>query len=196
MLKYIITTKCKKQCPYCITKNIQVDEYPDLQAIPYLLRNASVTTNSKEIMLTGGEPTNNWYRFFMITGFCNMIFDKVFLTTQNVDMLSINLCQRIDAITFSLHERVTDPPKVEVSTPIYASILAVQFYQDLPERLKKLGYAGLTINEEQREGFYFNESIVQEFPNFSLKINKRGHCMKDPILLPDLTLINDFTPYL
>ena len=76
-------------------------------------------------------------------------FNKVFLTTQNgaiLNELSNDLASEFDAITFSLHDGVYNPSPVQIQTPVYASILAEQFYQDLPQKLYRLGYSGITVN--------------------------------------------------
>lgn len=191
MIKYLITSECNRKCEYCITKNIHQKECEDCEKIIDVL----MQFRNEHIMITGGEPTLS-ENFGFITMSAKMINKHIYLTSQNPEVLkrdSINMYY--DAVTFSLHD-YKNVPKVEIDIPVYASILSDKFFQDLPRVLRQLGYAGLTINEEQREGCYFNDSIVQEFPGFSLKINRKGNCMDDTMILPDLTVINDFTPYL
>lgn len=195
MIKYMLTSKCNRNCEYCITKNIQKEECLDLVKIKKTLNQFK----GQDIMLTGGEPTLA-KQFLPRLELIKEIAGKVYITTQNKNMLRPEVNRRVkkyfDAITFSLHTEINQPPKVEVDVPVYASILAEQFYKRLPLKLKMLGYAGLTINEEQRTGTWFNEVIVEQFPKFSVKVNRKGHCMNEIIILPDLTIINDFTPYL
>lgn len=190
MLKYMLTNKCNRKCEYCITRNIHCEEELDLEKVQKILWKLRIE-GQEDIMITGGEPSlsKQFETKLLIAG---LIFFRVYITTQNKKLLKEKI-DWIDAITFSLHGE--EPIKVEVDTPVYASILDSQYYRELPRKLKELGYSGLTINEEQRGKETFNEEIEQ-IENFSIRINRRGKCMNETIILPNLQVIKDFKPYL
>ena len=58
MIKYMLTTKCTRKCPYCITRNIKTKEVECSLQLSKLFAKLKIKyPNEKEIMLTGGEPT-------------------------------------------------------------------------------------------------------------------------------------------
>jgi len=192
MLKYMLTNECNRHCSYCITRNIHCEETTSLSRVQKVLWKLRLQGN-EEIMITGGEPTlSKLYSLKLLTA--GLIFTRVYITTQNKKMLKErDEMHFIDAITFSLHGE--EPIKVEVDIPVFAAILDEQYYKGLPMKLKKLGYAGLTINEEQRGKKTFNE-LLSNIKDFSIRINRLGKCMDETIILPDLKIIHDYTPYL
>jgi hypothetical protein len=188
MLKYMLTTRCNRNCDYCITRKVKCEEVTDLIAVERKLR--ELRQEHEEIMLSGGEPTIS-KMFYEKEIMARKIFNKVFITSQNPNILKEK--NRFSAITFSLHDLRIYP--IENNATVYGSILDQQYSKDLPEKMKLAGYKGLTINEEQRG----TKTFTEELPNisdFSIKINRRGKCIHDTILLPNLRVIEDFTPYL
>ena len=146
----------------------------------------------KDIMLTGGEPfASQLYPHYKQLAL--KYFKGVHLTTSNLHCLQYDEMNYFKSITISLHNR--RPLKVYAQTVVYASIMSWEYFMELPRMLQKLGYAGLSINEEQRNGGEFN-ALMPDIEGFSIKINRRGHCMDSTIILPNLEVINDFTPYL
>lgn len=199
MIKYLLTKNCPRKCTYCISRNIHQEESYDLAKVNTIYSELAKTDDS--IMFTGGEPTIAEL-FIEKIFLASLKFKHLYLTTQNIKIFDNKWVKLFSAITFSLHD-IHEWKKINIfeftykyQIPVYASILDNNFYQDLPEQLINNGWAGLTINEEQREGHRFNDSIVQEFPNFSIKINRKTQCRNDTMIMPDLTIINDFTPYL
>lgn len=196
MLKHILTSNCNRKCSYCIARNIHQEQKADLKIVEEVYK--SLSQNHKEIMLTGGEPLMARH-IVEITELARKHFSKIYLTTQNELALYYSICFKMfDAITFSIHD---DPARYKVlnGAKVYASVMAEKYFYDLPYILKYNGFSGLTINEDQRGYKVFNECLIHaepEIEEFSFKINRRGHCMKECIILPDLSLINDFTPYL
>lgn len=147
----------------------------------------------REIMLTGGEPT--MARFFLAyVNMARQVFPKVFITTQNEWVIQdYHLENTFDAVTFSIHDEVI--PEVRNNSIVYASILADRYRPILASRLKLLGYSGLTINEEHRGTDVFSQE-VPHVKNFSIRINRRGKCLDEEMILPDLTVITNFLNYL
>lgn len=197
MLKHMLTTACPRKCEYCITRNVHAREERDLGQIEKVYRGLS--QRHREIMLTGGEPT--LVKNFRDTiGLAIHFFSKVYLTTQNPVMLKPgNGARFFDAITFSIHDEkiptVEYPTSGQTDLKVYAAILAKRYTSALPYDLKHAGYNGLTVNEDQRD----TKSFEEWFPmikDFSFRINRHGKCMNETIILPDLTVINNFTPYL
>lgn len=194
MLKYAITSACPKSCEYCIMRSVDRREERNLSKVRTVLELWRAHDN--RIMLTGGEPTisSQFSAKYLIA---RELFDEVYLTTANVYAFTENL-PWFDAITFSAHNLsdVELIPSLSLMTQtIYVSILAGQYRGYLPSFLHSMGFAGLTINEEQRAGEPFNKAIPRS-SGFSIKINRKGYCMDETIILPDLEVIHDFRPYL
>jgi hypothetical protein len=195
MLKHILTAKCNRSCGYCISRNVHQEEQHGVRGVVdrYMEFHKK---GHREIMLTGGEPTMAKF-FLMYVSFARQIFDRVFITTQNPEMLSNdNLWlngKTFDAITFSIHDAIV--PEVTNGATVYASILDARYKAGLAEELKAKGYSGLTINEEHRGTAIFNEPLP-EIEGFSIRINRRGKCLDEPMILPDLTTIDNFKEYL
>jgi len=144
-------------------------------------------------MLTGGEPSRA-HMFSFYVSMAHQIFDRVFITTQEPFLIQHpHYDDQFDAITFSIHDAIV--PEVRNSATVYASILDARYKPELVNELVSKGYKGLTINENHRESAVFNE----EFPTvngFSIRINRRGKCLDEPMILPNLTTIENFKEYL
>ncbi len=193
MLKHMLTTACPRSCEYCITRNIKADESRDWDAINKLYIDFKAQGHT-EIMLTGGEPTsaNDFYHRAYLAG--NHF--NVHMTTQNPEMISREMNDWVfDSIVYSLHDGLKDEKVGLKKCRVYGAILDEQYVPELPVRLKEQGFSGLTINEEQREGVTFDEELP-EIEGFTIRINRAGHCMDETIILPNLTVITDYTPYL
>ena len=199
MLKYMLTTKCNKKCPYCITRNVKAKECHDVGQITQVLESFSKVF--KDIMLTGGEPSKA-IAFIPIVNLAYTLFKNVYITTKNPAVLGFS---GFKAITLSLHDP-TISPRTTTTRPVYAAIMADEYTQRLPEALREKGYSGLTINEDQRPSTYTATSppFIDLIPdtwklkhaNFSIRINRKGKCMDETIILPDLKVIHNFRPYL
>lgn len=197
MLKHMLTTKCPRSCEYCITRNVKAKEAvgPEADVATCELYEKLYREGHKEIMFTGGEPTSAKGFVYHVLN-AKARFDRVHMTTQNEEILSSDAALMFDSIVFSLHDGYTGQ-KVTNGAKVYASILADQYSTKLVTSLMAAGFAGLAINEEQREGSPFDEyQLPRNLKTFSFKINRRGHCMNETIILPDLRVITDFTPYL
>ena len=197
MLKHMLTTRCPRRCKYCITRNIKADDCNHLGAITEVYKEM-ISQGHTKIMLTGGEPTSaNDYAFKVDLAY--KWFDEVHMTTQN--RLMINSTYRVmndkyfTSIVYSMHDGLTNEQVCLQQTPVYGAILDSQWYPRLPHELMTRGFAGLTINEEQREGKPFKVKLPK-LKDFSIRINRIGHCMDETIILPNLQMITDFTPYL
>ena len=171
MLKYILTTRCMRECSYCITKNLKAKEvYSDYKLIQAFCLAAS-HAGFENIMLTGGEPTLFEY-FHRVERLAFTFFDKVYLITANPEVLNTPSVY-IEAVTFSMHDRASTKLLAESGNTTYASILQYLYTPELPLKLKKQGFSGLTINEDQRGNTPFTESLP-EIENFSIRINRKG----------------------
>ncbi len=193
MIKHIITTKCNRKYTYCITRNVEVKQNLDFNSVMNIYYKMGQEDSS--LMLTGGEPTlaDN---FLSCIYLANWYFDNVYLTTQNPEILSNDFKGLfLNAINFSIHD-LKNIPTVNIKVPVYASILDHLYNPKLIEELKALGYSGLTINEEQRKGKKFVAKLPRSTKKFSIRINRKGKCLKDKMILPDLTVINSFEKYL
>lgn len=187
MIKHILTTAC----PYCITKNV-----PAIEPRPALIDEtyaALAAQGESEIMLTGGEPTLD---FELLTACLNAgrrYFQDVHLTTANPRFLGHWIAKFFDSIVYSHHDR--EPwalPFVGPSVRAYLAVLADQFHQGLVAVAHASGFSGITVNEEQRAGERFEAEVLAPCPGFSIKINRRGHCLDQRILLPDLSIKENF----
>ncbi len=171
MLKHIITTKCNKNCSYCITKNVKNKDFNfdnDCDKVMPLYHKLS--KEHKQIVITGGEPTehNNWYAFLT---YASMAFKEVCITTQNESVLSNSIVPlAAKSIVFSIHNQDFKKFKINIDIPVYAAILAEQYIPGMEKVLKKNGFSGLTINEEQRNGKSFTKKI-NPLKGFSIKSN-------------------------
>lgn len=193
MLKWMLTSNCNRNCEYCIVRNIKEKETTDEFKVMKTLR--ALRRKHSRIMLTGGEPSMA-IQFYEKLSLARYIFPEVYITTQNPKVLYDWKCS-VNAITFSLHD-LKSIPHILLCSPtskIYASILDHQYSDSLARDLAFHNYSGLTINEEQRNGKEFKIKLPK-IPDFSIRINHRGKCLDEDILLPNLKLINDFRPYL
>lgn len=189
MIKHIITIRCNRKCSYCITKKLKIRQKNSLKHLRAIYMYESLFDD--ELMLTGGEPTlATNFKWNVYYG--NYYFKKIYLTTQNPKVLSDNENNNFfNSISFSLHT-LKDIPEVKLKIPVYACILDNLYNPNLIKKLKALGYSGLTINEEQRNG----KKLPRSTKKFSIKINRRGKCLNDRILLPDLTVTNGFKKFM
>lgn len=190
MIKWMLTNKCNRRCNYCITGNVDMKEEMDLRKCFKDLSFFAKTETS--IMITGGEPTLSpafKEKVFM----ARLLFGDVFLTTANPGVLN-RPPRFIKAITFSLHGRNPEMFFVKQSKiPVYASILHNQYYPELPERLRIVNFRGLTINEDQRGTTDFEHELPLTDKRFRYKINRRGHCLEDMIIvMPDMSVTESF----
>jgi hypothetical protein len=169
----------------------------------------------REIMLTGGEPMCHPI-FPVVVQLAWSVFRRVHLTTQDTGVLdgALPLSWRLlSSVVLSVHDQralreVLDPSIVLPPYPVYVAVMADFFYRGLVPQLWQRGYAGLTINEDVRstdrdlvpevlQAWPCTELAAHDYDRFSIRINRRWECLDDtPILLPDLTLINSFRPYL
>lgn len=196
MLKHILTAKCERGCSYCITKNVKIKESGNLLQLDNLYKRLSA--KHKEIMITGGEP--------LLADFfnCKVQLAKeyffVFVTTQSQYLLrEHNFAADFQAITFSIHDRLN--PLSEIyhvahKVPVYASILADNYYEDLPHLLEQRYFSGLTINENQWGGNRFDERCLPKIKGFSIKVNRKGRCLNDTYILPDYRIVKGFHEFM
>jgi hypothetical protein len=193
MLKHILTAKCNRSCGYCISRNVHQTEQHGIENVVKVYM-AFRKAGHEEIMLTGGEPSMANF-FPMYISLARQIFDRVFITTQNSEIIQHRWYagKVFDAVTFSIHDAIV--PTVTNGATVYASILDARYKAGLAEELKAKGYSGLTINEEHRGTEVFNEELPT-IPDFSIRINRRGKCLDEPMIMPDLTTIENFKEYL
>ncbi len=194
MLKHILTNKCNRSCGYCISRNVNQTEQFGMRTV--VARYMEFWKKGhREIMLTGGEPSMAKF-FIAYISYARQIFDKVFITTQNPMLIQSDHGwidgKTFDAITFSIHDAIV--PEVTNGATVYASVLDARYKPGLAEELKAKGYAGLTINEEHRGTEVFSEPLP-ELEGFSIRINRRGKCLDEPMIMPDLTTIENFKEY-
>jgi hypothetical protein len=209
MLKHILTTACPRRCSYCLTRNVPVlDVVVSPKRIQERYRQLR-DEGCQEIMLTGGEPTCHPI-FPVVVQLAWSVFRKVHITTQNTALLdgSLPLSRRLlSSAVLSVHDlralrEVLSPDIVLPPFPVYVAVMASSCYDSLDTLAHQLhlrGYAGMTINEDQRGTGEEELSLagLRAPYVFSVRINRRGTCLDDtPILLPDLTLISSFRPYL
>lgn len=193
MIKYMLTSKCTRNCSYCITRNIKSEECNDYEKIQEVLE----SLKGQQLMITGGEPTCSDY-FEGKTLIAKSWFKELYLTTQNEKVLRSKFVEKYyKSVTFSLHGR-NPIPKVEIDIPVYASILIGEdkYKIGFIDKLKKLGYKGLTANEDQRGSQPAKKMDYWSIGGFSFKLNPKGNCMDETIILPNLKIINNFVPYL
>lgn len=204
MLKHLLTLACPRRCPYCVVRhvppceaNLDLDKLTDA----YLGLRAG---GHRAVMLTGGEPLRHPDFGGVLTAACE-VFREVHVMTQEPAALGLPRCW-VTSVVFSLHDYPRRaPPFVRTDAPVYASVLAAQLDARLPQLLLERGYAGLTLNEDQFGGGpTIEEALARAGANhllsatapLSLKLNRRGHCANETVLLPDLTVVRDFTRYL
>lgn len=200
MIKYAITSACMNKCKYCIMRNIQRQEEHNLSKVSRALWEAREHDNT--IMLTGGEPTIS-LQFEEKAEIAAAIFDEVYLTTANWQYVASiqDANEYIDAITYSIHfpedlyALANSGLHVGWDSPVYAAIVWPQL-KEIVERAGELaiiGFDGLTINEDQRGNVVFDEDDLPDVPNFSYRVNRRGHCLSDTtIIFPDLEVDTHF----
>jgi hypothetical protein len=148
-----------------------------------------------KLMLTGGEPLQSKLFDFKFV-LAKSVSLKLYMTSADPAVLFLPHRYHLDALTFSLHNRpLANFGYCDDGTPIYLSIIASQYSPLLAKEAYERGYAGLTINEEQRAGAVFDQELP-ELENFTYKINRRGHCLDTKIIMPDMTVIDSFAPYI
>lgn len=196
MLKYMITTKCPRSCSYCITRNVKSVESTSKE--DFSVRFWQLWLKGvREVMITGGEPTMA-IAFEWKLNYLRFIGFRRHLTTQNPKALLGRYDKYFTTITFSRHGvDLLKLPRVKSKVPVYLSIIPdFEWYPEIAREARELGFSGLSINEEQRNGKPFNEKLPS-LKNFSYKINRKGHCVENElILLPDLELKKSFKEYL
>lgn len=202
MLKYILTSECSKDCPYCITRNVKVKECSSMRKVEKLFKDLHKT--HKAIMFTGGEPTESKY-FLQKVNIASQYFFETYLTSSSEKVIvRPHFKDVFNAITFSIHDvNKAKQFRVENKAIVYASIMADQYHYRLPFILKENGFAGLTVNEDHRKEYEYTDPdfILQAalpiIPNFSMKINRKGTCINgETIILPDLHVVTSFEEYL
>lgn len=130
------------------------------------------------------------------------IFDEVYLTTANWRYVaSIQMAnQYIDAITYTIHfpediYALSNSGLNVGQRPVYAALVWPQL-NEIVERAGELaimGFSGMTINEDQRGTAVFDEDMLPDVPDFSYKVNRRGHCLSETtIIFPDLDVETHF----
>lgn len=165
-----------RECSYCITKNLKVKEvYSDYKLIQAFCHAAS-HAGFENIMLTGGEPTLSG-NFHRVERLAYTFFDKVYLTTANPKVLNTPSVY-LEAVTFSMHDEASTNYIAESGNTTYASILQYLYTPELPLKLKRQGFAGLTINEDNRGNTSFTAKLP-EIKDFSIRINRKGKCMDE-----------------
>ncbi len=198
MIKHLLTTACPRSCSYCISRNIKIEQagYKELLKLPEIYD--QLAKEHDEIMLTGGEPTSADHfdlYFYLAKGF----FKQTFITTQNPHLLNWKRAPYyFDAITFSWHDLKYWDYEVKNGAMVYCSIMSHLYSDWLLQLLPKLGYAGLTINENHFGGEIFDEKKLPKLDNFSIRINRRGECFKKDVvyIMPDLSITTNFKEYL
>jgi organic radical activating enzyme len=199
MVKHIQTKECPRTCGYCISKKVthnEADWDTVIQNLPGIYRKLSIS--HKSIMHTGGEPCDSKH-FPYYLKLARHYFEKCFITTQDDFILSWQQASYFfDAIIFSLHDLKTWRYIVKNNALVYASILPHLYNEHLPNRLKELGFAGLTINEDHFGKDIFDQSQLPVIEDFSIKINRRGQCFnQDTIyIMPDLSIHQNFDEFL
>lgn len=200
MVKHILTTKCPRKCPYCISRNINIAEETNYLEMLVETMNiySSLSKEHDSITLTGGEPScANFFPTFIY--FAKLYFKNVFLTTQNKCYLYSIHASEFDAINFSWHNISSDNfIKITHNTKVYCSILSDLYNDALPKTLANLGYAGLTINENHFGKETFDATNIPQIENFSIRINRRGECFKKNTvyIMPDLSIRTSFEDFL
>lgn len=194
--KHILTTVCPRKCSYCITQNVTSPANTDLMSLRVKYE-MLYQAGFNDIMLTGGEPTCH-PQFEEIVEYACASFERVHLATQDIRAITHSYPgEKLFSINFSVHELVVlnEVSRVTAKCPVYASIIDRHYEPFLPYILKSKGFSGLTINE-WAQGLAPFPFELDPIEGFSQKINRRGKCMKDTMLLPDLNVITNFTPYL
>ncbi|MBI1936700.1 MAG: radical SAM protein [Ignavibacteriales bacterium] len=199
MIKHILTAECNRSCSYCITKNVKIDEINSEileQKLPDLYWRLSMRCDS--IMLTGGEPSLSKY-FARYVYYAGQYFKHVFITTQNEWLLNWEHSKDyFEAITFSWHDPKAWRYAVTNGAAVYASILTHLYSDWLVDTVRKLGYTGLTINENHFGTDVFDEKQLPQIKGFSIKVNRRGKCIDDEtiFIMPDLSVRKNFKEFL
>jgi len=195
MIKHIVTSKCDRHCPYCISRNVHHKRSKDLEKLRVIYKTIVNFTMDRGLMITGGEPTlvNNLQTIIDIA---KDHFFNIYLTTQNPNVITKNLYKGIDAVTFSIHDDYTlYRVHKDIKYPVYASIMADKYIKNMESDIRERGFRGLTINEEQRNGVPFTKR-VKGLQNFTCKINRKGSCLNNWFIMPDLKISRGFQEYL
>ena len=200
MLKHMLTSECPRKCTYCVVKNINRNQTRNLNKVSDMYE-AFRLRGHDSIMLTGGEPTraedfDDLYRMARVN------LSHVHITTQNQKLIITEAGDRYNSIIFSLHDDTYKALKVVTTACLYASVLDFQFHALMGPTLARRGWKGLTVNEDQRGKDVFKwpggfkKFMDKRYPDFSLRINRKGNCMDEWVLLPDLDVTKDFSEYL
>lgn len=202
IFKHLITTSCPRRCSYCITKNVPLLNEPSTLAATRERYLALFEMGYHEVMLTGGEPTAHPC-YPAIVRLAWSVFGAVHLTTQNEAVLAgrnVWSDRLLASVVFSIHDRSVLrrlPNRLSLLFPVYASVMARSYFDGLVSYLRFRGFAGLSVNEDARGTEVFDEARLPAFPGFNVRVNRRGNCLDGTLmLLPDLTEIFNFRPYL
>lgn len=204
IFKHLITTDCPRSCSYCLTRNVPVVDgsvpLHEIRAKYWELFDKGY----REVMLTGGEPTCHPL-YSVIVKLAWSVFSRVHLTTQNEAVIAGRggwSDRLLASMVFSIHDRAALRRLSKITNlwpfPVYASVMADFYCEELAELVRLLGFAGITVNENARGTEVFDESrLPASSETFSVRLNRRGHCLDDMLmLLPDLTTIKSFRSYL
>ena len=200
LCKFIVTSACERRCPYCLSKHMDIPEaiHREQTLFDVLMY---MSAKYPGIMLSGGEPTIA-KEFEKKLYMSKALFKFVALTTGNEFFLGSPTARLFDEIVLSLHCGVWETPEVPTGMIVYASILDFQYTEQVPWRLRELGYAGLTVSEDKFGKERFDEGLLVTHAlaastDFSMKLNRRDYCVADrEFIMPDLTVINDYGKFL
>lgn len=211
-LKFILTTKCNRNCGYCINHSAKIadfdgrptDEYiTSLRILFKLLKHRG----NQRIMLTGGEPTHHPL-FPEILRTASAFFPFTDITTADPFKLFSfiyppkNLAPLLASIVITYHLDQTEIfPVNDIYRPVYASFMAFdERLRDLDSlilTLERRGYNGITINDDhlglKQYDDYEIPDLQKKYEFFTFKINRAGYCLDSTIITPNLELVNSFS---
>lgn len=208
LAKFIITGECPRQCPYCLSKHMRLEE--DVNLIHVAMKLSELKNKGYTgIMVSGGEPTVSSL-FKEKVYLCKAFFPFVAITTGQEGFLETPMAKQFDEVVLSLHCGIMNTPQVPAGMKVFASILDFQYDATIPKKLADLGYAGLTISEDKfgkilfdsgrlpRAGTVkYNDGLTGNARQFSTKLNRRSYCLADRhFLLPDLSITTDYSNFL
>lgn len=203
MIKHMLTTACNRKCAYCISRNVHTKMNASLDATRHVYAKLA-KKDLRGIMFTGGEPTLRKDWWVLATLASQYWSDNVHLTTSDPDVLDWSDARAtFRSISLSIH----DPEILEAirlshygfHPEYYAYIMANQYSDELAMRILDVGFDGLTVSEDQRGTEVFDETRIPRLNALtggSVRVNRRTHCMDETIILPDLSIVTDFRPYL
>jgi hypothetical protein len=204
LCKFIVTLKCDRSCSFCLNKNLSPERFPEELSLDALMHPLQTLKNHgyEGIMLSGGEPLLSPLLAPKIA-FCVTVFSgNVYLTTSHPTFLYLPLARTLKEIVLSLHDGISEAPKVPPELRVFGSIMASQ-YEVFAERiLLDRGYSGLTINEDKFGSEIFDENLLyskewRSYNSFSIKINRRDYCVNDRhFLMPNYEILTDFSVFL